>query len=213
MPTKPLVRLVCTISLLLVGGVSNLASAKDFDAKNICSIFKAKPSWKRSAFRAEKAWGTKVEAAMSIIFHESSFRSKVRPTKKQRFLFWTYDKREGNALGYAQATKETWRQYKKETNLWFANRTKFYDSINFIGWYNRKSRQITGIKPNDVFSLYIAYYEGWSGFKSRQWRGKKIVKRAKQVAALAKQYADQLPDCSRQRRRELAGKKRRLRRS
>ena len=52
-------------------------------------------------------------------------------------------KRPSSSFGYSQAVKGTWRQYKKETNNPLATRTRFKDSVDFIGWYTTKTEKIS----------------------------------------------------------------------
>ena len=46
------------------------------------------------------------------------------------------------SFGYSQAIKGTWEQYKNETGNTLATRTRFKDSVDFIGWYTDKSNSI-----------------------------------------------------------------------
>ena len=199
--------LICILALLLPVGLPYQAQAADFNAYNICSIFQANRSWKKYAFRAEKKWGTPVEIFMAIIFQESSFRHDVRPKKKRKFLIFTVTTRNGDSLGYAQATKGTWSQYKKESGRRFARRKSFKENLNFIGWYNHKSHKALGIKPDDTFNLYLAYHEGWSGYRSKKWKRKKIKGIAEKVDKQAQLYAEQLVKCSKERREALKKKR------
>ena len=50
--------------------------------------------------------------------------------------------------------------------------------------------------PNDAYSLYLAYYSGWGGFKNGSWRGNSSLQRyAQETDAMARKYAAQMRDC------------------
>ena len=53
---------------------------------------------------------------------------------------------------------------KQETS--YATRTRFKDSVDFIGWYTNKTEKILKIPKNDAFKQYVAYHEGWGNYKN-----------------------------------------------
>ena len=89
----------------------------------------------------------------------------------------------------------TWEQYKKETGNKLAIRSRFKDSVDFIGWYTNKSSTILKIPKNDVFKQYLAYHEGWGGFKNYK-DNKKVINLAKRVEKQSNVYKNQLIECS-----------------
>jgi hypothetical protein len=60
-------------------------------------------------------------------------------------------KRPSSSFGYSQAVKGTWKQYKEETGNKFATRTRFKDSVDFIGWYTNKTEKILKVSKKDAF--------------------------------------------------------------
>ena len=90
--------------------------------------------------------------------------------------------------------KRQWEQYKKETGNKLAVRTRFKDSVDFIGWYTNKSSTILKIPKTDAFKQYVAYHEGWEGFKNYK-DNKKIINLAKKVEKQSNIYKKQLSKC------------------
>ena len=85
-------------------------------------------------------------------------------------------------------------RYKKETGNKLAVRTRFKDSVDFIGWYMNKSNTILKISKTDAFNQYVAYHEGWGGFKNYK-DNKKIINLAKKVEKQSNIYKKQLSKC------------------
>ena len=105
-------------------------------------------------------------------------------------------KRPSSSLGYSQAVKGTWKQYKEETGNKLASRVLFKDSVDFIGWYTNKTYQILKISKKDAFKQYIAYHEGWGNYKHYK-KNKKVIGLARKVQNQSKIYKKQLSQCSR----------------
>ena len=104
-------------------------------------------------------------------------------------------KRPSSSFGYSQAVKGTWSQYKNETNNKFATRTRFKDSVDFIGWYTNKTEKLLKISKKDAFRQYIAYHEGWGNYKNYK-SNQKIILLAKKVQNQSNKYKSQLNKCS-----------------
>jgi len=106
-------------------------------------------------------------------------------------------KRKSSAKGYAQAIDATWEQYVEEVGGWFPNRTDFDDAVDFVGWYNYKSRQILGLSRTNAKALYLAYHEGWGGYLNRTYEKKSwLIKAANQVDSRARRYQMQYLGCN-----------------
>ena len=105
---------------------------------NICEIFYEKRSWYKAAVKTEKKWGSPAYVTLAFIKQESDFQQGAKPerTKLLGFIPW---KRKSSAYGYAQAIDGTWDLYKKQAKKPLASRTSFKDSVDFIGWYNKKA--------------------------------------------------------------------------
>ena len=104
-------------------------------------------------------------------------------------------RRASSSFGYSQAVKGTWKQYKEETNNKLATRTRFKDSVDFIGWYTNKTEKLLKISKKDVFRQYIAYHEGWGNYKKYKEKPK-VILLAKKVQQQSDKYKRQLNKCS-----------------
>ena len=160
-----------------------------------CSIFSEKYLWYKFAKKTEKKWGTPIHIQLAIIRMESDFDWLARPERQKIFKIIPY-KRPSSSLGYSQAVKGTWKQYKEETGNKLASRVLFKDSVDFIGWYTNKTYQILKISKKDAFKQYIAYHEGWGNYKHYK-KNKKVIGLARKVQKNSKIYKKQLSQCSR----------------
>jgi hypothetical protein len=125
---------------------------------------------------------------------ESDFDWLAKPPRQKLFKIIPY-KRPSSSFGYSQAVNGTWEQYKKETGNKLAIRNRFKDSVDFIGWYTNKSSSILKISKKDAFKQYIAYHEGWGGFKNYK-DNKKVINLAKRVEKQSNVYKNQFKECS-----------------
>ena len=158
-----------------------------------CSIFSERYLWYKHAKKTEKKWGTPIYIQLAIIKMESDFDWLAKPPRQKLFKVVPY-KRPSSSFGYSQAVKGTWKQYKEETGNKFATRTRFKDSVDFIGWYTSKSEQILKISKKDAFRQYIAYHEGWGNYKNYK-KNEKVISYAKKVKKYSDQYKTQLIKC------------------
>ncbi|MEZ5557218.1 MAG: hypothetical protein R3E86_01540 [Pseudomonadales bacterium] len=162
---------------------------------DLCAIFHERPGWYRAALKTEKRWGVPAPVAMAFVHKESSYVAKARPPRGR--LLWVIPwRRPSSAYGYAQATDEAWHDYRAHTGRSFVDRDDFADALDFIGWYNHRSARKLGIATHDAYHLYVAYYEGPSGYASGKWRKDARVKGyASRVASRAQRYRAQLERC------------------
>ena len=163
------------------------------NASNSCSIFEEKYLWYKHAKKTEKKWGTPVNLQLAIIKMESSFDRFAKPPRQKLFKVLPY-KRPSSSFGYSQAVKGTWKQYKEETGNKYATRTRFKDSVDFIGWYTNKTEKILKVSKQDAFKQYIAYHEGWGNYKNYK-NNKKVINLAKRVEKQSNIYKQQLSEC------------------
>ena len=159
-----------------------------------CSIFSERYLWYKHAKKAEQKWGTPIYLQLAFIKMESDFDWLARPERLKIFKVIPY-RRPSSSLGYSQAVEGTWKQYKEETNNKLATRTRFKDSVDFIGWYTNKTEKILKISKKDVFRQYIAYHEGWGNYKKYKEKPK-IILLAKKVQQQSDKYKSQLNKCS-----------------
>ncbi|MBE8216029.1 MAG: transglycosylase SLT domain-containing protein [Endozoicomonadaceae bacterium] len=156
---------------------------------DICRIFKERPAWLYAARKSERRWHIPIPLMMAVIRHESSFQAHAQPLSCK--------KNKNSAYGYAQAKKNTWQDYAKK-NTYQSNplRYNFSDSIDFVGWYLNKSKQVNKLKVQNAMAMYLTYHEGWTGYKAQSWRHhKKILKTAYAVQNTYVQYKKQLKKC------------------
>ena len=158
-----------------------------------CSIFSEKYLWYKHAKKTEQKWGTPIYIQLAIIKMESDFDWLAKPERQKIFKVIPY-KRPSSSFGYSQAVKGTWKQYKEETNNKLATRTRFKDSVDFIGWYTSKTEKILKISKKDAFRQYIAYHEGWGNYKNYK-KNQKIILLAKKVEKQSEKYKNQLLKC------------------
>jgi len=179
--------------ILLIIFLLSACSSIPKNASNSCSIFQEKYLWYKHAKKSEKKWGTPVYLQLAIIKIESNFDMLAKPPRQKIFKVIPY-KRPSSSFGYSQAVKGTWKQYKDETGNKYATRSRFKDSVDFIGWYTTKTEKILKVSKEDAFRQYIAYHEGWGNYKNYK-SNKKVINLANKVKKQSNIYKKQLSDC------------------
>ena len=177
------------ICLLILSSCSSIPK----NTADGCSIFSERYLWYKHASKAEQKWGVPIYIQLAFIKMESDFDWLAKPQRQKIFKVIPY-KRPSSSFGYSQAVKGTWRQYKKETRNTLATRTRFKDSVDFIGWYTDKTEQILKISKKDAYRQYLAYHEGWGNYKNYKNKQKVIIL-AKKVEEQASKYKKQLKKC------------------
>ena len=128
-------------------------------------------------------WGAPIHLQLAFVKKESDFDWLAKPPRKKLFKVIPF-KRPSSSFGYSQAVKGTWKQYKIETGNKLATRTRFKDSVDFIGWYTNKTKSILKIPIDNAFKQYVAYHEGWGNYKNYK-NNQKVIILAKKVAEQA----------------------------
>jgi len=184
--------LLCVISLsVLAGCQTSPPEALD----NVCDIFREKNGWYADAEASKQRWGVPISVMMAFMHQESRFVAGAKPPRKQIWGFIP-GPRPSDAYGYSQAKNSTWDWYKRESGNHGADRDKFHDAVDFVGWYNDMTNRQNGIAKDDTFKLYLAYHEGHGGYKRRTFRSKPwLVEVAKKVDRRARMYSRQLRRC------------------
>ena len=175
--------------LFILSSCSSIPS----NTQNICSIFSERYLWYKHAKKAEKKWGAPIHIQLAFIKKESDFNWLAKPKRTKLFKVIPY-KRLSSSLGYTQAIKNTWKNYQKETDNPLATRTRFKDSVDFIGWYMNKTEKLLKVSKTDAYRQYIAYHEGWGNYKNYK-NNKKVIILAKRVKEQADKYRKQLTQC------------------
>lgn len=181
----------CVLLLVVTGCTSIPPKRQD----NLCDIFDEKDGWYKDAKKASRRWGSPIPVMMAILHQESRFVAKAKPPRTK--ILWIFPgPRKSDAYGYAQVKDDTWDWYKKSSGHRFADRDDFDDAIDFVAWYNQKSREINGIAATDTYSLYLAYHEGHGGFRRKSYADKPwLLSVAKKVSQRAADYSQQLQTC------------------
>jgi len=181
--------ILCFLTLLVVSGCSSIPK----NTSNACSIFSEKYFWFKNALATEKKWGAPIELQMAIIKRESSFDWLAKPERTKIFKVIPW-KRPSSSFGYSQAVIGTWDMYKQDTGNDLALRIRFKDSSDFIGWYIHQTNKKLRISKKDYYRQYLAYHEGWGGFKNYK-NNNKIINLAKNVEKQSNIYKKQLSKC------------------
>ena len=174
---------------LLISACSSIPQ----NTSNSCSIFNERYLWYKHAKYTEKKWGTPIYVQLAIIKMESDFDWLAKPQRQKLFKVIPF-KRPSSSFGYSQAVKGTWEQYKNETGNTLALRARFKDSVDFIGWYTDKTESLLKISKKDTFRQYLAYHEGWAGYKNYK-NNQKVISLAKKVENQSNKYKSQLKKC------------------
>ena len=165
------------------------------DTDDVCNIFGTKNRWHKSAVKVQNQWRVPLHIPMAVMYHESKFRRNAKAPRRQLLGFIPW-KRRSSAFGYSQAVNSTWDAYLKETKNYGARRNNFHDSIDFIGWYIDKSAKLADIPKTDPYNQYLAYHEGWTGFRKGSYRQKQWLQRvAGEVATTSERYRTQYNAC------------------
>lgn len=180
------------LALLLCACDSNAFTT---NSNNVCRLFVKNPHWYWAAQATEERWQVPMSLLMAVINQESHFQRGAEPPRIKilHLIPWFHP---STAEGYAQATNETWRVYCRSRNLVSANRDKFEDAIDFVGWYVNYAHRQLGLPKNDPYLDYLAYHEGLGGYAHQSYRHKYWLKHvARKVERRAIRYHQQLASC------------------
>lgn len=162
------------------------------NTENLCAIFKQKHGWYNASHTTYKKWGVPVPVQMAIMHQESHFVADAAPPSG----FFSWLGFGSSAYGYPQAKDETWDDYQRKSGNSFAQRDKFADACDFIGWYSQTSYKKLGIAKTDTRNLYLAYHEGHGGFQKQTYNQKPwLLRISNNVANRAQQFQQQLGAC------------------
>ena len=163
--------------------------------QNACKIFGENYLWHKHAKKSSETYGAPVHIILAFVNKESGFKRFAKPKRKKLFKIIPY-KRPSSSFGYSQAVKKTWELYKSETENPLALRTRFKDSVMFIGWYLKKTNKINKIPLNDAYRQYLNYYLGWGSYAKKVYKtDKKAIIFAKNVQKQSNIYKRQLTEC------------------
>lgn len=187
-----------TLLAALTGGYGIQAPAPPGQQEDLCQIFQQQPRWYDHARQARERWGTPIATQMAFVYHESSFRSHVRPPRSRLWGLIPW-RRPSSAYGYAQAQDPAWSEYREAAGSMLAERTQMRHALDFIGWYNRRTHEQLGIALDNPEHLYLAYHEGRTGYRRLQQQPQPAVQGlAQRVARRSALYGSQLQTCERE---------------
>ena len=182
------------IYLLLFFFIASCSSIPKYP-QNACKIFGENYLWYKSVKKSSEKYGVPIHVILSFVNKESGFNRWAKPPRKKLFKIIPY-KRPSSSFGYSQAVNKTWELYKQETNNKFALRTRFKDSVNFIGWYIKKTNKINKIPLDDSYRQYLNYYLGWGNYAKKTYKtDTNAILYAKNVEKQSKVYKNQLREC------------------
>ena len=162
---------------------------------NACKIFGEKYLWYKHSKKSSEVYDVPIHIILAFVNKESGFNRWAKPKRKKLFKIVPY-KRPSSSFGYSQAVNKTWDLYKKETDSPLALRTRFKDSVMFIGWYMNKTYKINKIPLNDSYRQYLNYYLGWGNYAKKTYlTDQNAIIFAKRVEKQSKIYKNQLKEC------------------
>ena len=172
------------------------ASAPPANPDDLCAIFTERPRWHRAARDAERRWRAPISVMMAVMHKESSYQHDARPPRKKLLGVVPWFGHESSAYGFAQATDAAWQDYLRATGNRGADRDRFHDAVDFVGWYLNNAHRRAGIGRADARNLYISYYAGIGGYQRGTWKNNAWLKdAAARVASRHERYAAQLARC------------------
>jgi len=183
--------LICFIIFFFIASCSSVPKYP----QNACKIFGEKYFWYKHTKKSSETYGVPTYVILAFINKESGFNRFAKPKRSKLFKIIPY-KRPSSSFGYSQAVKKTWELYKTETDNPLALRTRFKDSVMFIGWYISKTKKINKIPVSDSYRQYLNYYLGWGNYAKKAYKtDKKSIIFAKSVEKQSKIYKSQLSEC------------------
>ncbi len=181
---------VLTATVLLSACAGRLGNIND-----ACDLLENKRGWYKEVNKASVEWQVPKATILAFIHQESKFKANAKPPRKRLFgIIPTF--RPSTAYGYPQALDTTWREYRKATNSFLAERDDFADATDFIGWYINGSKIKLALPVEDVRGHYLAYHEGRGGYSRGAYQNKGwLLAVANKVQNRAAIYSSQLAQC------------------
>ena len=183
--------LICFIFFFFAASCSSIPKYP----QNACKIFGENYFWYKSIKKSSDTYNVPIYMILAFVNKESGFNRWAKPKRTKLFKVIPY-KRPSTSFGYSQAVNKTWELYKNETDNPLALRSRFKDSVMFIGWYINKTHKINKIPLNDSYRQYLNYYLGWGSYAKKKYKtDKNSIIYAKSVEKQSKIYKNQLQEC------------------
>lgn len=187
--------IILLVIIAIESKINSGESKSTMYVNNACKMLKENPDWYLSLKASEEKWETPVYIQLGMIRQESAFKHDAKPKRANRWHEFG-DNFSSTAKGYSQALNGTWDHYLKNTRGALKSRSSFKDATDFIGWYNSKSKVINNINLNDPKQLYLAYHEGWNGYRLKTYEKKGFLTQStKNVVYWSGKYKAQLKNC------------------
>jgi len=182
-------------SMVLVLLCQACANGPPRNPEDLCEIFEEKGEWYEGAMRSFERWGVPPSVQLAFIHQESRFRAEARPGWRR--VLWIFPVgRRSSAYGYGQVKDGTWADYLRAAGRRNADRNRFPDVADFIGWYGDVIHRRNAVAKDDTFLLYLAYHEGPGGFARGSHQEKPwLLGVARKVEARARLYQIQYLGC------------------
>ena len=87
--------------------------------------------WYKNIQTTYEKWGAPIHLQLAFVKKESDFNWLAKPPRTKLFKVIPF-KKTFIFIGYSQAVKGTWEQYKRETNNPLATRADLKDSVDFM---------------------------------------------------------------------------------
>ena len=195
MPKKILNKIKIKLFYFTIFSFLYSCSSVPQNTQNACNLFSERYFWYKNVKKSAEKYDAPIHMILAFVNKESGFNRWARPERTKLFKIIPY-KRPSSSLGFSQAVKKTWEQYKKETDNPLALRTSFKDSVMFIGWYINKTHQVNNVPLNDSYRQYLNYYLGWGDYAKKTYKtNKEAIIFAKKVKTQSNIYRKQLKFC------------------
>ncbi|UTC24965.1 hypothetical protein MMH89_02230 [Candidatus Comchoanobacter bicostacola] len=180
-------------SVLILSGCSDRQFQANVYENDICRVIHANPGWAEKLKQVQKRYGIEPNVVLSVISHESSFRSHARA---QRSYFWgVIPYRRESSFGYGQVKDETWQWYLSKNPGYFRSRTSFRDTSVFIGWYYQQYLKKAPESRVSAYDFYIAYRNGLGGYEDESVMDEWMIGKCSSVQELSDRYRTMLLEC------------------
>ena len=181
--------------VLIIAALLSACAGRPGNINDACDLLGNKRGWYKDLNKASVEWQIPNATILAFIHQESKFKANAKPPRKRLFgIIPTF--RPSTAYGYPQALDTTWREYRKATNSFLAERDDFGDATDFIGWYINGSKIKLALPVEDIRGHYLAYHEGRGGYSRGTYSNKGwLLAVAEKVQKRAAIYSAQLTKC------------------
>lgn len=193
--------LIVRLSLIALSAMAGLwlafvcVVAPPRNIHDACEIFAQYDDWYEATKRASDRWKVPMPVLLAIIHRESGFKADAQPLRWSLFGLLSGPPL-STAFGYSQALDGTWQRYSRSTGNPKADRSRYADAVDFVGWYVHQTWKRSGIAKHDAYHNYLAYYFGHNGYTKAALKSRPLIQKAAlDVQRQADLYTQQLGAC------------------